>query len=134
MNLSDVAEGDAALADAAERAREADDETDAHASNGFLAERPFETSDSGRLISSPPSLGVTSDRTFVELVFARKSTSLRKTLSLFARHSIHHVYIVDDDDKPVAVLTPTDVLRLFAVDDDDSEWHETWKRENTVIA
>ena len=105
----------------------------------MLTGAPFNTADvditglSSNIVHVP-SLGVTGDRTFVELVFARKSTSLRKTLSLFARHSIHHVYIVDDDDKPVAVLTPTDVLRLFAVDDDDSEWHETWKRENTVIA
>ena len=79
------------------------------------------------MFRSPRSLGVdTLDRTFVELVFARKSTSLRKALSLFVRHGIHHVYVVDDDDKPVAVLTPTDILRLFAVEDDDAKWHNAW--------
>lgn len=32
-----------------------------------------------------------------------------------AVHSIHHVYVTDADDKPTAVVTPTDVLRLFVV-------------------
>ena len=73
LDLTDVEEGAAALADAASRAREED---------GFSTERRFETTD--RLIRSPRSLGSTTDRTFVELVFARKSTSLRKALALFA--------------------------------------------------
>ena len=115
LDLNDVEEGAAALADTASRAREED---------GFSTERRFETTD--RLIRSPRSLGSTTDRTFVELVFARKSTSLRKALALFARPGIHHVYVVDDDDKPVAVLTPTDILRLFAVEDDDAKWHNAW--------
>ena len=125
LDLNDVEEGAAALADAASRAREED---------GFSTERRFETTD--RLIRSPRSLGSTTDRTFVELVFARKSTSLRKALALFARHGIHHVYVVDDDDAPAAVLTPTDILRLFAVDDDDSKWHEAWKgdRPGSAVA
>ena len=65
-------------------------------------------------------------------MFARSTTTLRKALSLFARHGIHHVYVVDDDDAPVAVLTPTYVLRLFAVDDDDSKWHNAWHGEGAI--
>lgn len=43
-----------------------------------------------------------------------------------ASHSIHHVYVIDDEDKPAAVVTPTDVLRLFVVDDRDSLWNVVW--------
>jgi hypothetical protein len=32
-----------------------------------------------------------------------------------AAHSIHHVYVIDDNDRPCAVVTPTDVLRMFVV-------------------
>jgi CBS domain-containing protein len=120
LDMNDAEEGAAALADAAARARE----------DAIFARAPgarLETTESSRVFRSPRSLGVdTLDRTFVELVFARKSTSLRKALSLFVRHGIHHVYVVDDDDKPVAVLTPTDILRLFAVEDDDAKWHNAW--------
>lgn len=120
LDMNDAEEGAAVLADAAARAREDD----------IFAQAPgarLENAESSRVFRSPRSLGVdTLDRTFVELVFARKSTSLRKALSLFVRHGIHHVYVVDDDDKPVAVLTPTDILRLFAVEDDDAKWHNAW--------
>ena len=120
LDLNDVEEGAAALADAASRAREEDGFSTAPGAR-------LENAESSRVFRSPRSLGVdTLDRTFVELVFARKSTSLRKALSLFVRHGIHHVYVVDDDDKPVAVLTPTDILRLFAVEDDDAKWHNAW--------
>ena len=82
------------------------------------------------MFRSPMSLGVdTLDRTFVELVFARKSTwSLRKALSLFVRHGIHHVRWKSTAraTSRVAVLTPTDILRLFAVEDDDAKWHNAW--------
>lgn len=67
-----------------------------------------------------------SSRTFVELIFARPETTLRRTLQLLAAHSIHHVYVVDDADKPVAVVTPADVLRLFVVDDKNSQWNVVW--------
>ena len=67
-----------------------------------------------------------SNRTFVELVFARETTSLKKVLGLFARHGKHHVSVVDEQDAPVAVLTPTDILRLVAVEDEDSKWRDAW--------
>jgi CBS domain-containing protein len=62
----------------------------------------------------------------VELVFARETTSLKKVLGLFARHGKHHVSVVDEQDAPVAVLTPTDILRLVAVEDEDSKWRDAW--------
>jgi len=67
-----------------------------------------------------------SSRTFVELVFARGDTTLRRVLHLMTAHAIHHVYVVDDEDKPRAVVTPTDILRLFVVDDEESPWRERW--------
>ena len=127
LDMNDVEEGAAALADAAERAR---DEKKNAEKNGFSSRR-LETIESSRVFRSPRS-PVFSDRTFVELVFARSTTTLRKALSLFARHGIHHVYVVDDDDAPVAVLTPTDLLRLFAVDDEDSKWHNAWHGEGAI--
>lgn len=128
LDMNDVEEGAAALADAAERAR--DENAEKNTSNGFSSRR-LETIESSRVFRSPRS-PVFSDRTFVELVFARSTTTLRKALSLFARHGIHHVYVVDDDDAPVAVLTPTDLLRLFAVDDEDSKWHNAWHGEGAI--
>ena len=86
--------------------------------------------DSNRIVHSPR----VSDRTFVELVFARTTTTLRKVLNLFSKHGIHHVYVVDDDDLPIAVLTPTDILRLFAMDDDDSKWKDAWHGGGEVAA
>jgi CBS domain-containing protein len=68
-----------------------------------------------------------SSRTFVELVFARGDTTLRRVLHLMTAHAIHHVYVVDDEDKPRAVVTPTDILRLFVVDDEESPWRERWE-------
>ena len=128
LDMNDVEEGAAALADAAERAR---DEKKNAEKNGFSSRRRLETIESSRVFRSPRS-PVFSDRTFVELVFARSTTTLRQALSLFARHGIHHVYVVDDDDAPVAVLTPTDLLRLFAVDDEDSKWHNAWHGEGAI--
>ena len=75
-----------------------------------------------------------SDRTFVELVFARPTTTLRDVLQRFNTHSIHHVYVVDKHDRPIAVLTPTDILRVFAVDDDDSKWKDAWHGGGEVVA
>ena len=68
-----------------------------------------------------------SSRTFVELIFARADTTLRRVLHLMTTHGIHHVYVLDDDDRPVAVVTPTDVLRLLVVEDED-------RRERGVVA
>ena len=119
LDMNDAEEGAAVLADAAARAREDD----------IFAQAPGrgENAESSRVFRSPRSLGVdTLARTFVELVFARKSTSLRKALSLFVRHGIHHVSSSTSDDKPVAVLTPADILRLFAVEDDDAKWRNAW--------
>ena len=127
-----------------------------------------------------------SSRTFVELIFARKETPLRRVLQLMATHDVHHVYVIDENDRPNAMITPTgafcslvpirprsrgerrslrtlpgaslraphafnprhrrlstpsdafqlhlstppfnptDVLRLFAVDDRESAWCEAW--------
>lgn len=64
-------------------------------------------------------------RTFVELIFARAET-LGRLVALMATHSIHHVYVIDEDDAPIAVITPTDVLRLFVVDDEDCMWNVVW--------
>jgi CBS domain-containing protein len=131
LDMNDVEEGAAARSSsAAKRAREK--KPDGFSFESFSS-RQLETIESSRVFRSPRS-PVVSDRTFVELVFARSTTTLRKALSLFARHGIHHVYVVDDDDAPVAVLTPTDVLRLFAVDDDDSKWHNAWHGEGAIAA
>ena len=65
-------------------------------------------------------------RTFVELIFARAETTLSRLVALMATHSIHHVYVIDEDDAPIAVITPTDVLRLFVVDDEDCMWNLVW--------
>ena len=59
-------------------------------------------------------------------MFARGDTTLRRVLHLMTAHAIHHVYVVDDEDKPRAVVTPTDILRLFVVDDEESPWRERW--------
>jgi CBS domain-containing protein len=67
-------------------------------------------------------------RTFVELIFARADTTLRRVLRLMTTHGIHHVYVVDDDDRPAAVVTPTDVLRLLVVEDEDSAWNVVWSQ------
>ena len=67
-------------------------------------------------------------RTFVELIFARADTTLRRVLHLMTTHGIHHVYVVDDDDRPAAVVTPTDVLRLLVVEDEDSAWNVVWSQ------
>ena len=69
-----------------------------------------------------------SSRTFVELIFARADTTLRRVLHLMTTHGIHHVYVLDDDDRPVAVVTPTDVLRLLVVEDEDSAWNVVWSQ------
>jgi CBS domain-containing protein len=48
-----------------------------------------------------------SSRTFVELIFARKETPLRRVLQLMATHDVHHVYVIDENDRPNAMITPT---------------------------
>ena len=69
---------------------------------------------------------ISASRTFVELIFARAETTLGRLVALMATHSIHHVYVIDEDDAPIAVITPTDVLRLFGVDDEDCMWNVVW--------
>ena len=75
---------------------------------------------------SDPSTRLSASRTFVELIFARAETTLGRLVSLMATHSIHHVYVIDENDAPIAVITPTDVLRLFVVDDEDCLWNVVW--------
>jgi len=75
-----------------------------------------------------PDVFPASSRTFVELIFARADTTLRRVLHLMTTHGIHHVYVLDDDDRPVAVVTPTDVLRLLVVEDEDSAWNMVWSQ------
>jgi hypothetical protein len=130
LDMNDVEEGAAARSSSAAEQKSREKKPDGFSFESFSS-RQLETVESSRVFRSPRS-PVVSDRTFVELVFARSTTTLRKALSLFARHGIHHVYVVDDDDAPVAVLTPTDVLRLFAVDDDDSKWHNAWHGEGAI--
>ena len=75
---------------------------------------------------SDTSTRLSASRTFVELIFARAETTLGRLVSLMATHSIHHVYVIDENDAPIAVITPTDVLRLFVVDDEDCLWNVVW--------
>ena len=65
-------------------------------------------------------------RRYVELVYARPETTLRKVLHMMASRNIHHVHVMDDDDAPVGVVTPTDILHMLAVEDEDSQWSIAW--------
>ena len=109
---------------AARRARETDEvtrETDEAARSDSADVEPRPGDASGLDFPAP-------SRTFVELIFARADTTLRRVLHLMTTHGIHHVYVVDDDDRPAAVVTPTDVLRLLVVEDEDSAWNVVWSQ------
>jgi CBS domain-containing protein len=46
-----------------------------------------------------------------KVVTCAKEDSLRDVLSLFSFYKIHHIYIVDADDKPTGIISTTDVVR-----------------------
>lgn len=52
-------------------------------------------------------------RAVVPLVTVQPTTTFERALELFNTRSLHHLWVVDADDKPVGVITPTDVLRLL---------------------
>ena len=110
--------------DVVARARDSANSDEETVSAAVAARRARETDEATRETDE----ATRSSRTFVELIFARADTTLRRVLHLMTTHGIHHVYVVDDDDRPAAVVTPTDVLRLLVVEDEDSAWNVVWSQ------
>lgn len=110
--------------DVVARARDSANSDEERVSAAVAARRARETDEATRETDE----ATRSSRTFVELIFARADTTLRRVLHLMTTHGIHHVYVVDDDDRPAAVVTPTDVLRLLVVEDEDSAWNVVWSQ------
>ncbi len=45
------------------------------------------------------------------LVLCRPDSSLLEVVGLLVRSKIHRVYVIDEQEKPVGIVTMTDVLR-----------------------
>jgi hypothetical protein len=43
----------------------------------------------------------------------RPSSSLREVLGLLAEHRLHRVHVIDDRQRPVGIVTITDLLRVI---------------------
>lgn len=54
-----------------------------------------------------------SEKTPKSVVSCSKESSLMSVLEVFAEKGIHRLFVVDDDTKPVSVITLTDVLRVI---------------------
>jgi hypothetical protein len=48
-----------------------------------------------------------------ELVSVRPSSTLREVLGLLAKHRLHRVHVIDDRQRPVGIVTITDLLRVI---------------------
>lgn len=48
-----------------------------------------------------------------ELVCVRPSSSLREVLSLLTEHRLHRLHVIDDRQRPVGIVTITDLLRVI---------------------
>lgn len=48
----------------------------------------------------------------VPLHFVRPSTTFGDVLSKFDARGVHHLWVLNDDRRPLGVITPTDVLRV----------------------
>ncbi len=46
------------------------------------------------------------------MVFCTPDTTYGEVLSYFVQHRIHHIYIIDEKNRPVGIITPTDVIRI----------------------
>uniref|UniRef100_A0A0G4GI98 CBS domain-containing protein n=1 Tax=Chromera velia CCMP2878 TaxID=1169474 RepID=A0A0G4GI98_9ALVE len=47
------------------------------------------------------------------LVSVKEESTLKEVLDALVKHSIHRVYVLDGEGKPVSIITLTDLLRLF---------------------
>jgi len=48
-----------------------------------------------------------------ELVSVRPSTPLREVLALLAQHRLHRLHVIDERQRPVGIVTITDLLRCI---------------------
>lgn len=46
-----------------------------------------------------------------ELVLCRRGSTLGEVINMLVKHRIHRVYVVDDEEKPIGIVTHTDILR-----------------------
>ncbi len=49
---------------------------------------------------------------YVAVITVGPSTLLGGVLEALAENSVHHVYVTDDEDRPIGIITPTDVLKV----------------------
>jgi hypothetical protein len=48
-----------------------------------------------------------------QLVCVRPSSSLREVLALLAQHRLHRLHVIDERQRPVGIVTITDLLRVI---------------------
>lgn len=53
------------------------------------------------------------DDAYIAAICVRLHHSVMTVVKLFIEHSVHHVFVIDAHEEPVACVTPTDVLRLL---------------------
>ncbi|GFH24882.1 uncharacterized protein HaLaN_22753 [Haematococcus lacustris] len=46
-----------------------------------------------------------------KLVLAKATTTLSEVMDLLVRYGIHRVYVVNEEEKPIGIVTHTDILR-----------------------